>query len=184
MRYLIIIFLFLPGSHTFLQAQHHPTPPATENHATQERPFPHHRIALLLGHTHVPANTDGDGIFIPSWGLDYEYWFNRNWGLGLHTDLELQSFVIENGNEDILEREYPLVITLDALYNPWKGLVIQLGPGYEFERNEGFYLIRLGLEYEIEIGHQYWDLSPSVFYDNRFGAYDAWSIALGVGKRF
>lgn len=181
-RLILPLGLFLAAA-TGLVAQHQPI---AEHPAPDEDPadFPHHRIALLLGHTHVPANAEGDGMLIPSWGLDYEYWFNPRWGLGLHTDLELQTFLIDRSGEDLLERDYPLVLTLDALYKPWKGLVIQLGPGYELERNENFYLVRVGLEYEIEMGHRNWDLSPSVFYDTRIDAYDSWSIALGVGKRF
>lgn len=182
-RFILLLAAGL-GLASKLCAQHAHPAPAAETAGRPHQAFPHHRVALLIGHTHVPANAEGKGMLIPSWGLDYEYWFNATWGLGLHTDLELQTFIIEHSGEELLERDYPLVLTVDALYKPWKGLVIQLGPGYEIERNENFYLVRFGLEYEIELGQQHWDVCPSVFYDTRFDAYDTWSIALGVGKRF
>ena len=170
----LCISVFSFGQHTALPHSHDP--------AREDR-VRHHRIAILIGHTHIPALQNGRGFLIPSWGLDYEYWFTRSWGVGLHSDLELQTFLIERSESEEIEREYPIVVTLDALYKPWRGLVIQLGPGYEFEKNKNFFLIRAGLEYEIDLPH-HWDLSPSVFYDTRIDAYDTWSIALGVGKRF
>ncbi|MGV6830000.1 MAG: hypothetical protein ACWA5P_00370, partial [bacterium] len=41
------------------------------------------RIAGVIGHTLV--NNEGmDNVFVPSWSLDFEYWFNHSWGIGLH----------------------------------------------------------------------------------------------------
>lgn len=146
---------------------------------------PHYRVAALIGHTLIPAEDAGENFFIPSWGLDLEYWFNQQWGLGLHSDLEIETFVILNNNSEgeALERLSPLVLTLDALYKPWKGLVLQMGPGIEFERSENFALFRLGIEYEFEI-HDHWDIAPTIFYDSRLDEYQTWSFALGIGKRF
>ena len=86
-------------------------------------------------------------------------------------------------DQEELERISPLVVTLDALYKPWRGLVLQIGPGIEFEKNENYPLLRAGIEYEFELNH-HWDIAPTVFYDTRFSEYHTWSIALGVGKRF
>jgi len=147
--------------------------------------FPPWRIAILLGHTLIPDEQAQENFFIPSWGLDIEYWMNETWGIGIHNDLEVETFVLlrESGEEEGLERNYPLVLTLDALYKPWKGLVFQFGPGIELEKSESFPLMRMGVEYEIEL-NPHWDLAPSVFYDTRFSEYHTWSIAIGIGKRF
>lgn len=146
--------------------------------------FSHHRLAILLAHTHVPAREQKEGLFIPSWGLDYEYWLNDRWGIGLHSDLELQAFVIEQRESDeVLKREYPLVLTLDLLMNPWRGFVLEAGPGYEFERNETFFLLRFGASYEFELPGQ-WDIAPTFFYDTRIDAFNTYSIGIVVGKRF
>lgn len=172
---LCLLGMALPAA---AQTDHHA--PAPE-HASE---FRHFRIAPLIGHTFVPAGHLQDHFAIPSWGLDIEYWFNPRWGVGLHNDLEMQSFIIERvGGEEFLERDYPLVVTLDALFKPWRELVLVIGPGYELERNENFFLFRIGLEYEFELNH-HWDLAPTFFYDSRQNAFNTWSVALGVGKRF
>ena len=82
-----------------------------------------------------------------------------------------------------MEREFPLVFTLDALWKPTHELVLLAGPGFEIETEESFFVFRLGFEYEIEFGG-HWDVSPSAFYDYRADAFGTWSIGLGVGKRF
>lgn len=145
--------------------------------------FPHFRGAVFISHTFIPAVAENTRVAIPSYGLDLEYWFNHDWGIGLHNDLELESFIIEQDHEEFLERDYPLVSSLDLLYRPWKGLVFQIGPGIEIDRNETFFLFRLGMEYEIELGH-HWDLYPTFFYDTREDAFTTISLGLGVGKRF
>ena len=148
-----------------------------------EHEFTHWRAALLLGHTFIPAGESTSHLAIPSWGFDLEYWVNPKWGIGLHNDLEIQSFIVERENEELLDREYPVVFTIDALFKPWKELVLLIGPGVELEPKENFFLVRFGVEYEFEFGHG-WDISPTIFYDTRQDAYDTWSIALGIGKRF
>ena len=155
---------------------------ATAEHSDHEQ-FRHFRVAALIGHTFVPTPQSSRHLAIASWGLDLEYWFNRKWGLGLHNDFELQHFIIMEGDGEELERDYPVVLTLDLLFKPWKGLVFLIGPGYEFEKNENFFLVRAGVEYEIDLPN-HWDLSPSFFYDTRRGAYDTWTFSLAVGKRF
>ena len=152
----------------------------------QEYHHPHFRVALLIGHTLIPEEHAHENFFIPSWGLDVEYWFSPKIGLGIHNDLEIETFVImtENGEADHLERVSPLVLTLDLLIKPYHGLVFQVGPGIEIEKGDNFKLYRIGLEYEYEINHK-WDICPTVFYDSRFGGgYHTWSIALGIGRRF
>jgi hypothetical protein len=177
------IFTLALFAFTFLQlwAQHDWD--GTISHKEEEHRFPHYRVALLIGHTAVPADIQNDYVFISSWGLDFEYWIDNQWAIGLHNDMELQSFIIEYEEYKTLERVYPLVVSLDLIYKPVGGLVFQFGPGYEFERNESFFLFRTGVEYEIDLPHHF-DLAPTLFYDNRFEANNTWTIALGVGKRF
>ncbi len=176
MKQIACTLIFSFSALVFVQAQEHADIP--------HKSAPHFRIAGLIGHTFIPTTPNGHNrTIIPSWGFDIEYWFSHKWAIGLHNDMEIQSFVIERGQDEFLEREYPLVLTLDALYNIKNGLVLQFGPGYEIEKNESFFLIRAGLEYEIEMNH-HWDISPTIFYDNRFNANDTWTVALGIGKRF
>ena len=181
MRKLSLSFLFAVLSSVLAWSQ-----PETshENHpALHEETFQHFRASLLIGHTSVPTGEAPERLFVPSWGLDLEYWFSRRLGLGIHNDMELHTFIIEENNNELLEREYPLVTTLDVLFKPVKDFVLLVGPGYEFEKNENFPLVRFGVEYEFEIPGG-WDISPTIFYDTRIDAFDTWSVALGIGKRF
>lgn len=181
MRKLNLLILFATLSSVLAWGQ---TAASQEKHpAHHEEAFRHFRVAALIGHTSVPSGTSHDHLFIPSWGLDLEYWFNRKWGLGIHNDIELHTFIIEENHSEFLERDYPLVSTLDLLFKPVKDFVLFAGPGCEFEKNENFKLVRFGAEYEFEIPGG-WDISPAIFYDTRFDAFDTWSVALGVGKRF
>jgi len=177
-----ILFILLFGLSIPVLAQHSSND-LHESNLEKEHTVRHFRIAALIGHTFVPAGQSQEYLVIPSWGLDLEYWFNQTWGIGLHNDLEIQEFIIEKEQDEFLERDYPLVLTLDALYKPWRGLVFQAGAGYEIEKTEDFFLARAGIEYEFEIGN-HWDVSPMFFYDYRFEANDTWSLGLGIGKRF
>ncbi len=182
MRYVTLLFLtsfafFLPFQSLAQRGEAYHT-------VSPEHSKGYFRVAALIGHTFIPTGPAPDRLAVPSWGLDLEYWFSHKWGAGLHNDLEIETFLVEHeGHEEVLAREYPLVLTLDVLFKPWKQLVLLAGPGWELERNEDFFLVRAGLEYEFELGHG-WDLSPTFFYDTRQHAYDTWSIALGVGKQF
>jgi hypothetical protein len=162
---------------------------ASDQHHSPSAHTPHFRIAGVIAHTYIPTGVGEKHLFIPSWGLDIEWWQNHHWGIGLHNDLELQSFIVEHDGHEFVEREYPFVMSLDFLYRPYKGWVLQLGPGVELERNRDYVLIRAGLEYEFEFhgeGRQRgtWDISPMLFYDNRLAANDTWSIGIGIGRRF
>lgn len=170
---LIILLFFIATS--WAMAQHGAE---AERHTLR-----HWRVAVVLGHTFVPAAHGAAHAAVPSWGLDLEYWLSERWGLGLHNDLEIESFIVKDGNGEEIEREYPLVFTLDLLWRPYAGWVLQLGPGMELETNENYRLLRFGLEYEFHLPH-HWDIAPTFFYDSRQGAYDTWSLGLGVGKRF
>lgn len=143
------------------------------------------RISASLAHTFVPEETANGtkNVVLPSFALDVEFWINDYWGIGLHNDLELMTFEVKEDEHIFVEREYPVLITLDLLWKPFNELVVFVGPGIELEPTENFFVFRSGFEYEIPISSN-WDLSPLVFYDIRDGAYNTLSIGLGVGYRF
>lgn len=147
--------------------------------------FKHFRISPVLSHTYIPmATINGNTtVIIPSLGLDLEYWFSEKWGFGFHNDLELLTFEIEKNNQLLVEKEFPVVITLDALWKFYKKWVLVFGTGIELEKNENLFIVRTGVEYEIEFGN-HWDVAPTVFYDYRSNNFGTWSIGIGIGKRF
>ena len=176
--FFILIAAMLPVS---LRAQHHDGHHSEEQHLDKD----FWRMSIFMGHTYLPTNTSmgRELLVLPSMGLDIEYWFNHNWGIGLHNDLELLTFEIEREEDVFVDREYPALITLDLLWHPQWGLVFYAGPGIEIERNENFFVFRAGVEYEISLG-EVWDFYPSVFYDYREDAYDTFTLGLGFGRKF
>ncbi len=105
---LLIFPIFLFAQHVESSVQH--------RHDEKASSF---LIAILMEHTLVPEKHVNQNFFIPSWGFDIEYWMNKQWGIGLHTDLEIETFVIlSDSGGDELERHYPVVLTPDALYRP------------------------------------------------------------------
>lgn len=152
---------------------------------SQEHQFKHFRISPVLSHTYIPTATINGNttVIIPSLGLDLEYWFSKKWGIGFHNDLELLTFEIEKNNQLFVEKDFPVVVTLDGLWKFHKSWVLVFGTGIEFEKNENLFIIRTGIEYEIEFGN-HWDIAPTFFYDYRSNNFGTWSVGIGIGKRF
>ncbi len=155
------------------------------NSFSQESEFKHFRVSPVISHTYIPtATSEGtQTIIVPSIGLDLEYWISEKWGIGFHNDLELFNYEIESDHEISVERDYPVVITLDGLAKIYKELVFVFGTGIELEKNKNLFIIRAGLEYEIEFAEN-WDVAPTALYDYRSGEFGTWSIGLGIGRRF
>ena len=154
-----------------------------ENNHEQNESDSHFRISAAIAHTFLPEETtEGTkNLILPSFALDIEYWMNHHWGIGLHNDLELLNFEVEDEHHNVfVEREFPVLITLDALWKPNKNLVLFAGPGIELESNKNYFVFRAGGEYEIPFADN-WDFSPLAFYDIRDGAYNTLTIGLGVG---
>ena len=145
----------------------------------------HFRISAGLAHTYLSRSTVNgtEGLYLPTFMFDIEYWFNHKWGIGLHNDLELSTFQVIEEDGLFIEREYPVLFTLDALWKPYKGLVVFLGPGIEIEPSENYFVVRMGCEYEIPFS-PHWDFSPLVYFDMRDAAYDTLTLGLGVGYSF
>ena len=148
---------------------------------------PRHRIAIIIGHTHIPKGVSGSenqsNLIVPSWGLNYEFWFNERWGIGSHNDMEISTYSIETDDGIMVERSRPLIMSLVGLFKPNHHLGFLLGFGREFETHENFYVIRAGIELEFEISNN-WDLSPGLIYDLKEDIYDSWTIGVAIGKRF
>ncbi len=150
--------------------------------------FKHFRVSALLGHSYIPEakSSTGEFVAIPTFGLDIQYWFNNKWGIALKNDLEIATYVVEsNDNGSDIVREYPIIVAIPVLFSPWenRGFNFILGPGIEFEDHENFFVFRMGVGSEFEIGN-HWDFSPELVYDLKNGNINAITLALGVGKRF
>jgi hypothetical protein len=107
-------------------------------------------LALLVGYTFIPKPSKSHGkltYVVPTLGVDYIYKFNQKIAVAAQTDVELASYVIERGENETLEREYAFVIATVFIYEPVSWWAVFGGPGYEFEKNESFFVARLGTEF-------------------------------------
>jgi len=179
--FLVVIYSMIS---TCLCAQEHTD--AVGMDAKKFRPY--HRISIMMANAHIPRLLEEENkkttIVAPAWGLDYDYWFNKRWAIGLHNDIILSQFKIEkseNGSE--IERSFPITSNLVGLYKPTEHFVLIAGLGREFEKNEQFNMIDLGVEYGFEIPKE-WEISINLNYENKFNAYDTWLFGIGISKKF
>lgn len=148
-----------------------------------------HRITLSIGHSHIRKGLRHDdtyGISAASWALDYDYWLGDHWAIGLHSDILLENFLVEehlgdNEEKEVMERHYPVSVVPVVLYKPWEHLALVGGVGEEFSREENLLVYRGGLELGWHLPH-HWELGASFNYDLKKDAYDTWMVGFGISR--
>ncbi|EDM34726.1 hypothetical protein PBAL39_14254 [Pedobacter sp. BAL39] len=145
------------------------------------------RLTLSMGHAHIRKTIQhhhGSDISSAAWALDADYWISNHLALGIHNDIILENFIIEEhlGNNEyaLLEREYPIAVVAVILYKPWHHLSILAGAGTEFSREKNLMVFRSGLEYGWKLPHT-WELGMSTNYDIK-RSHDTWMLGFGVSK--
>jgi hypothetical protein len=149
---------------------------------------PHQRVALIISHTHISAVNEYTGekktFTAASVGANYEYWFNSKWAVGLHNDLVMQTFHVEQKADGaVTKREYPLLATLVGIYKPREHWTVFTGPGEEFEKHENFTVIKTGVEYGVPLPKNF-EVGFGVEYDIKIKGDDSWLVGVGVSKSF
>lgn len=147
-----------------------------------------HRITVVMGNTHVPEGAKNEGrewLILTSWGLDYDFWFNNRWAIGLHTDAVLENFEIESREEETIvsQRSRPISLVPTGLYKPGEHLTLMVGAGIEIAKEENLTIIRAGIEYGWELPAE-WEIGVSLMNDFKLGTYNSWTFGLGVSKKF
>ncbi|GAB2657310.1 hypothetical protein GCM10027036_08520 [Flavihumibacter cheonanensis] len=143
------------------------------------------RFTLGLGHTHVSQgkiDNDTKWLALASWSLNYDYWINSKWAIGLQNDIILESFVINNSKNKEIERNYPWAIVPVVLYKPGKHFSFLAGIGTETSHGHtSLWLTRLGIEYGYHLPKN-WELGAACVWDNKWNNYNSWGLALTVSK--
>ena len=145
------------------------------------------RVGFGIGHSYLPSGSHSGSdikvLVIPTIGLDLQYWFNPKFGLALKNEFEIISYVIESEDGDEIETEYPLISVLVGMYKLKNGPTFYLGAGIEYEKSHSFFIVKAGIEYELEIG-RHWDVTPEFYYFNKDADFGGIGFAITFGKRF
>jgi len=147
-----------------------------------------HRVTLGLGHNHVLNSILGeDGELknqsLPSWELNYDYWLSDKWAIGVQTEVIIESFVIEHGDEQLLEREYPVLVAGVAIFKPFRHFSFIGGFGFEHAAEETLTATRVGVEYGTHLGSN-WEVGVAATWDAKWNYYDAWGLSFSVSRLF
>ncbi len=148
--------------------------------------FKRSRVTVLLSHTVInTALLDEENLKVfPSYGFNYDYWFNEKFAIGLHNDLIGESFAIRRSDNGVaLERDIPFTTLLVAIYKLDFGLAPLVGLGAELERNETLFVCHLGLEYGVEFA-EVWEVGANLTYDFKLEAYNSLAYGFSLSRRF
>ena len=140
------------------------------------------RGALMMANSHVPNSTNGDKqvVVIPTWGFDVDYFFHRRWSVAFQGDVKLQSFEIEHEGV-ALEKSFPVAFAGVIHYHALRHWSFYAGPGYEFEKTENLFLVKLGTEFSFEITEKF-EIALNLAYENKQEVYDAWTFGIAFNK--
>lgn len=142
------------------------------------------RFTLGIGHTHVAQGVkEGDKkwLALASWSINYDYWISNKWAVGLQSDIILESFLVEDNGEELIERETPISLVPVAIFKPGKRLSLIGGIGIEFAKSENLTLTRLGLEYGWHLPKNV-EVGAAIVWDNKWNYYNSWGLSFTVSK--
>jgi hypothetical protein len=162
------------------------TPSKGQESESEKEPLTKSRFSFLLSHTWINAKAeDGERIgALPSFGLNYDYWFNENFAVGIHNDFVAETFVVEriDGGAE-LERELPWAVVAVAIYKFENGFAPLVGGGVEIEKSESLPILHLGLEYGYEFAGV-WEVGANLTYDLKIEAYNSYAFGLSISRRW
>jgi hypothetical protein len=182
-KYLFIMkvktLLFLAVSFlstNLLFAQHDET---KESHETEAK----NEIALFVGNTIIAHS----GFNLPTIGVEYVREINHFIGVGVISEIELGSHVIQTDDTgDVVgdvRREGALLILPTVFFKVKKSLVIYAGYGVEFETNENLGLLKVGLKYKLILQNPRWMVFPDVSWDHT-RLFDGFVYGVSFGYKF
>lgn len=159
---------------------------STNLSAQESEPFKHHQIVFTIGHAGLPTVDKVSGktelIAIPTYGLSYEYDFNKRFGIGIKSDIELSNYQIKTNDDVVILRDYPISGTLIGKFNPIEGLGLYVGAGVEFSEEDPLSVFNVGMTYDVDF-NRIWILSPEIGYELKGGHTSVFSVGLSVGVR-
>ena len=178
-RSLIILVLLITTINLFAQTEEH-----TE---VVEHKKGIHSITLVMANAFLSNSfneqTDNT-LIVPVFGFNYDYQFNRQWGAGLHSDLVLQQFKVEQyDSKTEIIRENPIGVVAILFFKPSHRWKILGGYGIEIEKEKNLQLVRIGVEYGIPLPKS-WELNFNLEFDFKINYYSNPVLGIGFVKIF
>lgn len=153
---------------------------------------PYHSIGIIISHTNIKKGVSSSGdskwLSLPSWAINYNYKFKPKWAIGLHSDIVTETFEVEehlksSGNNEILERSYPIATAIMVSYKPGNHFSFMSGCGGEFSHTGNLFLIRIGVEYGYHLNKK-WEINANITNDLKINSYNSWAIGMGLTRVF
>ncbi len=170
-----------------LSAQNHEDGTDVHHGTDAEHSSSGHKITLVMAYSFIDNSflEENSAIrIVPTFGFNYDYFFNARWGLGLHTDIILQQFKVEkHGGHEEIHRENPIGLAGMVLFKPNHRWTLMAGYGVEAEKHESFQMIRAGVEYGIALP-KHWELGFSLEFDYKIKTYSSLMFGVGFSKMF
>jgi hypothetical protein len=76
----------------------------------------------------------------PSWAIDYDYWLGDHWAIGLHNDIVVETFEVEDNNDEVIERTKPITNLASLIFKPKEHISFIIGAGGEFAKEADFFV--------------------------------------------
>lgn len=174
-RTLIVIALVLV--HTIpLYAQH-------EHEAEKHELKYHNLFTLFAGNTLIKPS----GFNLPTVGIEYVREINHFFGIGIMAEAELGNHIVkineDNGNVIEVDRTGAILLIPGVFANVYKGLIVSVGYGVEFESTENLALLKVSLEYALYMKNERFIVLPTVSWD-RTRRFDGWVYGVNFGYKF
>ena len=141
------------------------------------------RGAIMMANSHVPQALNGNysNTIIPAWGIDVDYSFHPHWSVAIQGDIKMQSFEVKDG-DTFLQRTDPVSFAGVLHYHFIPRWSLFAGPGYEFEKHENLFIMKVGTEYSFEINKNF-EIALNLNYENKEGIYDSWTFGIAFNKK-
>ncbi len=155
---------------------------------TKENPKNHHQelhnfLGVFVGNTIIVQSA----FKLPTFGIEYVREITPNFGVGITTELEIGSHIIQkNEDGDIVsevQRQGAVLLLPSVFIRVYKGLIVTVGYGVELEKNENLGMAKLGLEYKLHLRKLNWLVLPSVSWD-RTKLFDGMVYGVTFGRSF
>lgn len=157
---------------------------AQEHEGEAHEEFKRSKLTATFGYTHIPEGTghdesDEEGYFLPTAGLDYFYRLSEKWSLGAMFDIEFGEYLIIDKD---LSRSNAMIFVAVLGYELMPSWGLIAGGGIEIEESENLSVVRVGTEYQLRPGGN-WVVAPGLIFDIK-QEYTSWSLVLGAGMEF